>query len=720
MDRAKAKSATVRQLFTKLVTKIESTIELPINERFTKVNKVESLFDLKNLLIEKIDELKKLDNEIEAIIDLNDLEGELIASDEYRKNGISCRTKIERCILLLKKESNVIPRNATRNNNDSNIPEPLERRVVNENNIIKLSRLNISIFSGNCSEWLNFWNSFEVAIHKNDYLSKIEKFAYLKTYLRGTALAAVSRFALTDQNYDSSIALIKERFGRSDLVISCHMTKLLMIESVKSVSNVTALRKMYDELEIQVRSLESLGRRHTEKICWKRNQLCRNCNKSHNSLICNSRIDKENCSNDLKSLNNETRSQTENSLLCREDKGKRKNSVCLQSFTAGVQTDGGETLSIRCLCDGGSTRTFIKREAADLLGLKVLCREELLIYAFGNRLGKRQIYDVVQLPLRNRNDPSRKIQISAVVIENIAVGEIEVSPDWVRNIAFERGIELADTGDSEEVHVLIGVVNGELKYDRVKDLSELEAIGLNRKKEILHSDLEILEAFEQNVTYENNGYGTKLLWQDSHKGLNDNYETARKRPFSLNRGFKRNENFYSKYKDINNSQLEDNIMSEINFESKNGEELKETTKLRICYDASPKANNEMSLNNRLDCSPNLNPDLLKIILKFGFYPIEFCADIQGEFLEVGIVEEEIKFLQTLWGEEGGTNLTLDDHAVRILRTQRVPFLYKRNFSALNELYAIDLIRSDYSLEETALISKEATSILSEASVNIRQ
>ncbi|GBM57654.1 hypothetical protein AVEN_225027-1 [Araneus ventricosus] len=121
MDRAKAKRATVRQLFTKLVTKMESATELPINERFTKVNKVESLFDLKNQLIEKIDELKKLDNEIEAIIDINDLEGELIASDKYRKNGISCRTKIERCILLLEKESNVIPRNETRNNNDSNI-----------------------------------------------------------------------------------------------------------------------------------------------------------------------------------------------------------------------------------------------------------------------------------------------------------------------------------------------------------------------------------------------------------------------------------------------------------------------------------------------------------------------------------------------------------------------------------------------------------------------
>ncbi|GBN85816.1 hypothetical protein AVEN_232640-1 [Araneus ventricosus] len=213
-----------------------------------------------------------------------------------------------------------------------------------------------------------------------------------------------------------------------------------------------------------------------------------------------------------------------------DDKGKPKNSVCLQTFTAGVQNRKGEILSLRYLCDGGSTRIFIKRETADLLGLKVICREELLIYAFGNRIRKRQIYDVVQLSLRNRKDPSRKIQISAVVIGDITVGEIEVPSERVRNIAFERRIELADTSDSEEVHVLIGsdflwevlkdtnvrlsrrlvatdsifgfvvqgseresncgevhvnllrVINEELKYDRVKDLSELEEIGLNPKR----------------------------------------------------------------------------------------------------------------------------------------------------------------------------------------------------------------------------------------------
>ncbi|GBL83804.1 hypothetical protein AVEN_108024-1 [Araneus ventricosus] len=273
--------------------------------------------------------------------------------------------------------------------------------------------------------------------------------------------------------------------------------------------------------------------------------------------------------------------QTESSLLCREHKGKPKNSVCLQTFTAGVQNGKGKILSLRCLCDGGATRFFVKRETAELLRLEVIRRESLLIHTFANHMGKPQIYDVVQLSLLNRKDLSRKIQISAVVIEDITVGEIEVPSERVRNMAFERRIELADEGDSEEVDVLIGsdflwevlkdtnvrlsrrlvatdstfgfilqgseresncgevlvnilrVTNEEINYDRIKDLWELEAIGIIPKREIFHSDLEILEAFEQNTTYENNRYETKLLWKDNHEELNDNYEIARRRLFNL-------------------------------------------------------------------------------------------------------------------------------------------------------------------------------------------
>lgn len=55
-----------------------------------------------------------------------------------------------------------------------------------------------------------------------------------------------------DTNYDAAIELLQNRFGRKDIVISAHMSKLLS-------SDIKALRSLYDECEIQIWSLESLG-----------------------------------------------------------------------------------------------------------------------------------------------------------------------------------------------------------------------------------------------------------------------------------------------------------------------------------------------------------------------------------------------------------------------------------------------------------------------------
>ena len=53
--------------------------------------------------------------------------------------------------------------------------------------------------------------------------------------------------------------MIKERYGRTDLVISSHINKLLNLNPVKSSFNVKALRTLYDFCVINIRSLNSLG-----------------------------------------------------------------------------------------------------------------------------------------------------------------------------------------------------------------------------------------------------------------------------------------------------------------------------------------------------------------------------------------------------------------------------------------------------------------------------
>ncbi|GFY61945.1 transcription factor MYB3R-2 [Trichonephila inaurata madagascariensis] len=77
--------------------------------------------------------------------------------------------------------------------------------------------------------------------------------------LGGVAGNEVNGFALSDDNYDNALILLKERFGREEIVVNAHMSKLLNLYPVKDSNNVIGLRKLYDICKIQIRSLESLN-----------------------------------------------------------------------------------------------------------------------------------------------------------------------------------------------------------------------------------------------------------------------------------------------------------------------------------------------------------------------------------------------------------------------------------------------------------------------------
>ncbi|GFW49836.1 DUF1758 domain-containing protein [Trichonephila clavipes] len=69
----------------------------------------------------------------------------------------------------------------------------------------------------------------------------------------------IKSFALTEDNYKSCLNLLKDRYGRQDHLIRCYMNKLLETEPVESSFNLKRLRKLHDESEINIRSLDSMG-----------------------------------------------------------------------------------------------------------------------------------------------------------------------------------------------------------------------------------------------------------------------------------------------------------------------------------------------------------------------------------------------------------------------------------------------------------------------------
>ena len=97
-------------------------------------------------------------------------------------------------------------------------------------------------FNGDPILWPQFIDTFKNAIHENKNLTAIEKFTYLKSYLRGDAEKCVEGLNLTAENYERGLEILQERFGNKQLIIAKHMNILLALEKIHSSSHVCELR----------------------------------------------------------------------------------------------------------------------------------------------------------------------------------------------------------------------------------------------------------------------------------------------------------------------------------------------------------------------------------------------------------------------------------------------------------------------------------------------
>ena len=98
--------------------------------------------------------------------------------------------------------------------------EAEKTKTVSKQTTVKLPKLDFKTFSGNVLLWCQFWDSFDAAIHSNPSLSAVEKMNYLKEKLDGNAAEVISGLALTNINYEEAIKLLKERFGKNDIIIN--------------------------------------------------------------------------------------------------------------------------------------------------------------------------------------------------------------------------------------------------------------------------------------------------------------------------------------------------------------------------------------------------------------------------------------------------------------------------------------------------------------------
>ena len=163
------------------------------------------------------------------------------------------------------------------------------------------------------------------------------------------------------------------------------------------------------------------------------------------------------------------------------------------------------------------------------------------------------------------------------------------------------------------------------------------------------------------MIFNGSGYEVKLPFRPHTDFIPDNYVVAEKRLTSLREQLTKDSNLLFEYDRIINDYLSMDIIEKVplnqNIEPGTIHYLphravikseRETTKIRVVFDASSKQSDEPSLNDLLYTGPCLLPKLSEILLCFRCGKIALVADIKQAFLQIEVNQSHRDFLRFLW------------------------------------------------------------------------
>ena len=174
-----------------------------------------------------------------------------------------------------------------------------------------------------------------------------------------------------------------------------------------------------------------------------------------------------------------------------------------------------------------------------------------------------------------------------------------------------------------------------------------------------------------------------LPWKETHAPLPDNRLLSLRRLEGLLCRLKENPTILREYDSIIRDQIDKKIVevvTDTDVKTESNQKVhylphhavirhdKETTKLRVVYDASARSGGP-SLNDCLYTGPKFNQKILDILLRFRSYQIALTADIEKAFLMISVANEDRDALRFLWVSD----VTSDNPSIVTLRFARVVF-----------------------------------------------
>ena len=158
-----------------------------------KLHEVQALLNRLDSITAKIEEAGSAI--LDAISDMEDLEEEIISQQKISDQIIEIRTSL-------------VARLETLNDRPSTASSCSDPRPV----VHGLPKISLPIFDGEYLGWRSFYDQFVATVDSCD-MPKVQKMTYLMSSLRGEAKNAVRGMAITSDNYEPAMRILRERFG---------------------------------------------------------------------------------------------------------------------------------------------------------------------------------------------------------------------------------------------------------------------------------------------------------------------------------------------------------------------------------------------------------------------------------------------------------------------------------------------------------------------------
>lgn len=127
-----------------------------------------------------------------------------------------------------------------------------------EESAVKPPEISLTTFDGTSEEWDNFYGNFMSTIDRNEELTEVEKFRYLRAFLTGRAARCIQGLEVTESNYPIALNMLKEKFYCHRQVCIRHWQ---VIRNYPKITNESpeALEDLLLTVRLHLKMLENLG-----------------------------------------------------------------------------------------------------------------------------------------------------------------------------------------------------------------------------------------------------------------------------------------------------------------------------------------------------------------------------------------------------------------------------------------------------------------------------